>query len=453
MRFLVLLLLAIGLTSCGGGDASYEASAPSDLGGSYLHTWHDALTDVLVTDIVSPPVASRMYVYPHIAAYEVLASLAPDYLSLSDQLGFEVPETPEEAVDPELASVTAFVGVAEKLVFGPAPLQAQEAALREQMQNRLSRAVYERSLAYGEAVASAVNTYSESDNYAQTRTMPGYTTITEEPARWQPTPPDYQGGLEPNWNALRPFALTSADEFAPDPPTPFDTTPGSPFMEEVMQVYEAVNNATEEHLEIAKFWDCNPLVSSHDGHFVSFSKKITPGGHWMAIAGIAARKVEANAMRASEAYTLTALALADGFISCWDEKYRSVLTRPVTVINKHIDPTWAPILQTPAFPEYTSGHSVVSGAASTILTELFGEPFSFADSSEVEFGLPVRHFESFRHAADEAAISRLYGGIHYLPAIENGVAQGREVGQRVLETIHTRESTVLAQHETAADNE
>jgi hypothetical protein len=181
---------------------------------------------------------------------------------------------------------------------------------------------------------------------------------------------------------------------------------------------------------------------------VSFSKKITPGGHWMSIAGIAARTAGVDAMRASEAYILTAVALADGFISCWDEKYRSCLTRPVTVINQEIDPTWSPILQTPAFPEYTSGHSVVSGAASTVLTALFGEPFAYVDSTEVEFGLTVRWYDSFRQAADEAAMSRLYGGIHYRPAIENGVAQGRAVGQRVVEQLHTRERPLVADNTT-----
>ena len=135
---------------------------------------------------------------------------------------------------------------------------------------------------------------------------------------------------------------------------------------------------------------------------------------------------------------MTAVALADGFIIAWDEKYRSVLIRPVTVINRYVDPDWRPLLQTPPFPEYTSAHSVVSGAASTVLTALFGEPFSFVDSTEVEFGLPARSFDSFRQAASEAAISRMYGGIHYRPAIEIGVEQGRALGQSVVDQIQTR---------------
>jgi len=129
---------------------------------------------------------------------------------------------------------------------------------------------------------------------------------------------------------------------------------------------------------------------------------------------------------------MTTITLADAFISCWDEKYRSSLIRPETYINQHIDPNWKPVLQTPPFPEYTSGHSVISSAAAVMLTELMGDKISFVDSTEVEWGLPVRNFDSFEAAAQEAAISRLYGGIHYMPAIENGVAQGKEIGRFIV---------------------
>lgn len=137
-------------------------------------------------------------------------------------------------------------------------------------------------------------------------------------------------------------------------------------------------------------------------------------------------------METVNAYTITSLAIADGFISCWDEKYRSNLVRPETLINQNIDPDWLPILQTPPFPEYTSGHSVISGAASTVLTSIFGDNFAFDDNTEVQFGLPVRRFKSFSAAADEAAISRMYGGIHYRAAVEIGIKQGRDLGHFVV---------------------
>ena len=159
------------------------------------------------------------------------------------------------------------------------------------------------------------------------------------------------------------------------------------------------------------------------------TKKITPGAHWIGIAEIASRKANHNVIETVHTYTKTSLAIADAFISCWDEKYRSNLVRPETLINEHIDDAWQPILQTPPFPEYVSGHSVVSGAASEVLTDLFGDNFSFNDTTEVPYGLPIRNFKSFRLAAEEAALSRLYGGIHYRAAIDIGLEQGRDLGQ------------------------
>jgi hypothetical protein len=158
----------------------------------------------------------------------------------------------------------------------------------------------------------------------------------------------------------------------------------------------------------------------------------------MGIVGIASRKANVDILRSAEAYARTAIALADGFISSWDEKYRSNLVRPETVINRYLDPGWQPLLQTPPFPEYTSGHSVISTAAATVLTDAFGDGFAFSDSTEIEYGLPVRSFTSFNQAAAEAAISRLYGGIHYRRAIEQGTIQGRKVGEHVVSRLKTR---------------
>ncbi len=159
------------------------------------------------------------------------------------------------------------------------------------------------------------------------------------------------------------------------------------------------------------------------------TKKITPGAHWIGIAKIASRNSGHDAMQTMYTYTKTSIAIADAFISCWDEKYRSNLVRPETLINEHFNDSWQPILQTPPFPEYVSGHSVVSGAASEALTSIFGDGFSFVDDTELPYGLPVRSFTSFRNAAKEAAVSRLYGGIHYRAAVDNGLVQGKNLGR------------------------
>ena len=264
--------------------------------------------------------------------------------------------------------------------------------------------------------------------------FPKYT-IKEDPATWKPTPPAYMEGIEPHWREMRLMVLRSADQFTPDDPTEYNINKGSKFYTELMEVYETVRNANEEEKEIASFWDCNPYVMNLKGHMMFATKKITPGGHWIGITEIACKMKDAGFMKSALAYALTSISLYDGFISCWDEKYRSILVRPETVINEHLDADWTPILQTPPFPEHTSGHSVISSSAAIILTELFGDNFEFEDTVELEYGLPVRKFNSFIQASEEAAISRLYGGIHYRPAIDLGVVQGRKVGQYILDNI------------------
>ena len=155
----------------------------------------------------------------------------------------------------------------------------------------------------------------------------------------------------------------------------------------------------------------------------------------MGITGIASQKAELDFKESLYIHTLVALGLHDAFISCWDEKYRSDRIRPLTAINRLIDEAWRPILQTPPFPEYTSGHSVISKTSAVLLTSYFGDNFKFIDTSEVYFGLPERAFDSFLVASDEAAISRLYGGIHFRDAIEVGMQQGENIAQYILEQL------------------
>jgi hypothetical protein len=251
-------------------------------------------------------------------------------------------------------------------------------------------------------------------------------------------------GIEPHWNKIRPFVLDSAAMFAPVPPTKFSREKDSQFYKEMLEVYETGKKLSQEQKEIASFWDCNPFVTNISGHAMYATKKISPGGHWINITKLASQQAKLDWIASIEAYTKVSIALMDAFISCWDEKWRSVLIRPETVINLYLDENWKPLLQTPPFPEYTSGHSVASHASAEVLTDLLGDNFAYTDSTEVEYGLGIRQFKSFRLAAQEAAISRLYGGIHYMPAITNGSEQGKQVGQYVVKKLVMRKRKPLA---------
>jgi hypothetical protein len=189
---------------------------------------------------------------------------------------------------------------------------------------------------------------------------------------------------------------------------------------------------TIEHKKIAAFWDCNPFAVQDNGHLLIGLKKISPGAHWLGIAGIACKKANKSFEETLQIFTTVSIGLMDGFICCWDEKYRSNRIRPETAIRKYIDSKWIPLLQTPPFPEYLSGHSTISAGSAIILTHFFGDNFRYTDTVELRYGLPARSFGSFKEAAKEAAISRFYGGIHFMDAIENGLSQGDKVGEWVL---------------------
>src|SRR5262249_16593294 len=150
--------------------------------------------------------------------------------------------------------------------------------------------------------------------------------------------------------------------------TPFSKEPGSDFYKQAYEVYKAGNNLSMEEKAIASFWDCNPFDLKANGHLFFASKKISPGGHWINITALACEQTHSDLIKSSAEYTMVSIALFDAFISCWDEKYRSNSIRPETYINKYIDQGWRPLLQTPPFPEYTSGHSVISTAAAVVLT-------------------------------------------------------------------------------------
>ncbi|MBL7858251.1 MAG: vanadium-dependent haloperoxidase [Cyclobacteriaceae bacterium] len=441
MKNLVLIFVLSGvvLVSCSeknNGDWKNKACNPE-----LLHNSVKQVTDVIVHDIFSPPVASRIYAYISVAGYEAARHEDSTYLSLAGQLhGLEAPPEPEAGVEYcfPFSSTVAVLKVGKALVFSDDKMDKYyDSLMLMYKKSGMPKDVYDRSLAYGTAVADHILVWSGKDNYKQTRSFPKYS-ISDDPSTWKPTPPAYMDAVEPHWNKIRTFVLDSAAQFKPERNTPFSIDKKSQFYKEALQVRDVGNALTEEQKQIAMFWDCNPFVMNVKGHVMFATKKISPGGHWINITHVACAKANANVVQSAEAYARVAISLAEGFISCWDEKYRSKLIRPETYINQFIDQDWIPLLQTPPFPEHTSGHSVISNSAAVALTDLFGENFAFTDSTEIEFGLSVRSFNSFQHAAEEATISRFYGGIHYMPACEIGMKQGHAVGEFVGSRILTR---------------
>ena len=426
-----LFILSLLVNFCSAQPLSWDDDAAP------LHRSEKALTDVIVHDVFSPPVASRIYAYANIAGYETLVHQHPEYISLQTQLdSFPLIPAPSNKISFSLAAVYSFLSVGKKLIFSETILQDSiNNILRWYKNKKIDATVYRHSIEYGMQVADSIISWLAKDHYKETRNLRRYAYLKEE-GKWSPTPPGYFAAVEPYWNKIRCLILDSARQFIPKKVVTFSKDTGSEFYTQAYEVYKAGNNLSKEEKAIASFWDCNPFDLNTSGHLNFASKKISPGGHWINITGLACRQTNSDIIKSSAAYTIVSIALFDAFISCWDEKYRSNSIRPETYINKYIDQSWRPLLQTPPFPEYTSGHSVISTASAVVLTKIFGGNFSFADNTETEFNLPTRHFPSFIEASKEAAISRFYGGIHYHSAIINGQDEGYKIGEEVLKKIH-----------------
>ncbi|WP_161634377.1 vanadium-dependent haloperoxidase [Aquimarina pacifica] len=434
----VSIMLAFLLTSLGcKKDLPVEKI---DLETGYqLIEWNKKLTEVMISDVFTPPVASRIYAYSNIAAYEAIQAAEGNKNSLSQKLNklSDIP-TPQNhhEINATISGVIAFATAGKSLVYNSEAIEKHKEDFISQLEKtEIDTKTLQNSINYGEIVGTHILDWANTDGYHQRSALSRYQLKLNDPGSWKPTPPDYMEAIEPNWNTLRTFVLDSANQFLPEPPTAFDTIPSSQFYQETIAVYDAVKNLSPENLEKAKFWDCNPNISFTKGHIMYYKQQISPGGHWMMIACQVIKEQKLSSLQASETLSKLGITIADAFISCWSEKYKSSLIRPETYINTYIDQNWKPILQTPAFPEYTSGHSVASSSAAIMLTHLFGNNYKFTDSTEIPYGLPARSFDSFTAAAEEAAISRLYGGIHYMPAIENGVKQGTQIGRYIVNNI------------------
>lgn len=401
------------------------------------------LNDIVLENNFPPMIAARNYAYANIAAYEVVAAGDSNYVSLSGQIRHLPPMPQPEAgmgIDFPFAAMLAFCKVGNAVTFPEGSMDAYVEELKQKADDAgMPSDIFDNSVAYADTVANTIMAWSKKDNYAQTRSATKYTVTTED-GRWVPTPPMYAQAVEPHWMEIRTLVLDSASQFMPVRPPVFEpNNSNSDFYKAVMYVKQMqADSLTDEQKHIADFWDDNPFKLNVSGHVMYGTKKFSPAGHWMNIVGILADKKKADFSTTVCAYAKASIALFDGFISCWDEKYRSNYIRPETAINKYYDPEWRPYIQTPPFPEYTSGHAVISAAAAEVMTNIFGDNISYTDTSETEFGIAPRSFTSVRKAAEEAGISRVYGGIHYKNSCDIGNAEGKLVGQLVIQRLRMK---------------
>jgi membrane-associated phospholipid phosphatase len=391
-----------------------------------LDGWYGLVLELVRhTPTYSPPVASRALGYLGVAAWETVAAGDPSLRSLAGQLSGLAPLPEAPAHDAALALHAALAEATGTLFGNTGPIGQRtialmEARMREGAAAGVAPELAATSEAEGRAVAAHVLAWAESDGGAVVENMgfPHDHPPGAAPGAWVPTSliAQQQRPLLPGWGGNRPFAMPEGTTCALPPPPAYSEAEGSDFHREALEVREAGRALDAEGRAIARFWADDPMLSP------------TPPGHWIAIAGQVFGREEAGLATRAEVLARLGIALADAFIACWETKYRHDLLRPVTYIRRVIDPDWEPYLTTPPFPEYPSGHSTQSAAAAAVLTAAFGEGYAFEDATHVEDGLPARGFASFRAAAEEAASSRLLGGIHFRSAIERGLEQGACVG-------------------------
>ena len=409
------------------------AGEVEDRAGSVLRHWYKLVMRLVRhTATYSPPVASRSFAYLGIAAYQAVVTSSSGLASLEGQINglTSLPVRKPGEVYADAVILHCVMANAVKAFFGNTGptgqrvMAATEKKLKAEALAGVPEDVAARSRAFGDTLTAAILAWSAGDGGAVVENMgfPMAYDLNPAPGHWAPTSAirQQQAPLLPNWGRNRTFAMPDGASCSIAAPPPYSEEKSSAFYQEAREVYDTAKSLTGEQETIARFWSDDPMLSP------------TPPGHWISIALEILEAEKADADKTADVLMRLGVAVADAFIGCWNAKFQYDLVRPVTYIRKVIDPGFEPLLITPPFPEYPSGHSVQSGAAAVVLTAIYGQNFAFTDSTHVRDGIAPRDFPSFDAAAEEAGISRLYGGIHFRSAIDRGLEQGRCIGQHAV---------------------
>jgi hypothetical protein len=425
----LVLILAVSALAWFGAPVVPAAQAQAAEAQEVLHGWYGLMLNLIRhTPTYTPPVASRSLGYVGVTAFEAVAGGSDRLQSLSGQLnGLEaVPQRVAGETYDDAVVLQAALAFAMKDFFantgptGQRAIKALEKKLRAGVTAGVPADVVARSESHGAAVAAHIAAWSRDDGGAVVENMgfPYEYELTPGPGHWVPTSTvaQQQFPLLPDWGRNRPFAMPDGASCPAPPPPEYSEDPSSAYYREAVEVYEVEKAITPEQREIARFWADDAMLS------------VTPPGHWTSIALKILERDQAGLEESVDVLARLGIAQADAFIGCWQAKFVYDTVRPITYIRRVIDPAFETIVNTPPFPEYPSGHSTQSAAAAMVLTAAFGDDFAFDDNTDEADGLKPRSFPSFSAAADEAGISRLYGGIHYRVAIDKGLEQGRCIG-------------------------
>ena len=442
-RAAVLVLVSFGLVCPLAAPAQApDPAAPRPAGAfssALVTDWFSlALQLTQQTPGFSPPVASRALAYLGLALYESVAPGIPGHTSLAGQLN-ELDSLPWAQPDEPLHWPTvanASLATMTRMMFGNASAEnkARIDLLERNMPLKygqdfdpgaLSPDTTNRSETFGKLMAMAIMTWARTDGGHEAwgplrRNQANYVPPSGA-GQWSATPPAFAPALLPRWGDNRPFVLKNARDCPAPAPPPYSEDPSSAFYKDAQEVYRISNQATQEQRQFALYWADDP------------GKTPTPAGHWVYLTNDLLKARKASLADAAQTMVRLNLAMADAFIAAWATKYTQNVLRPVTYVQLVFDSNWVPtLMDTPPFPEYPSGHSVQSSAAAAVLAQVFGVVTAFTDNTHNDRGWGPRSFKDFHSAADEAARSRLYAGIHFQFGVTGGQIQGRCVAEKVL---------------------
>ncbi|MGB7394659.1 MAG: vanadium-dependent haloperoxidase [Pricia sp.] len=437
-KYLIFFGLLLFLGACTNDDNQVTEPVEQKTTGAYdaevVTQWYDLIKTLTIeTPGYTPPVAARAFGYTSIALYESVVPGMPDKVSLSGKLTDLNIDMKLEAGATYHWPTVANAALARMTGYFYANTSSERLTAIAALEDKFDVAfltengteVHEVSVALGRDVANGILAWSETDGAkdAQFNNFPEDYVPPSGEQFWVPTAPNFQSALQPYWGSNRPFLMENiANQTLPANPPPFSTEEGSVCYQRALEVYKVVNELTPEQRDIAEFWSDDPITTA------------TPPGHSISILNQLIKQNDSRLDLAAEAFAKLGIGISDAFVSCWKVKYETLYQRPITYINNNIDPDWRPVLGTPPFPEYTSGHSVQSGALAEIMTSFFGEDYQFTDrthENRKDINGTPRIFDNFYAMAEEAAISRLYGGIHFQEAISLGLDQGYEIGRNV----------------------
>ncbi|MEJ7740679.1 MAG: vanadium-dependent haloperoxidase [Chitinophagaceae bacterium] len=392
-----------------------------------VHDWYKLLIRLQLHQNPAPFALLNMsnFGYIGVGLYESVHPGIKGSTSLSTKL-YQMPTMPAAAVNqPYLWSASANAALASMsrlLLAGLTDankdsIDSLERVYNERFTSGTTEAVLSRSQAFGHSIATAIHNWSKTDNLNISNA--GYVRPVF-PGAWEPTPPAFANPAGPYIGNARPFLESNLTVTAPPFPFPYSEDPSSEFYKMVKEVYDISKVLTPEQRDIARFWA--DVGGPGNGYPVP--------GHFVSIVTQVLEKNRFNLGRSAELYAKTAIANRDALINMWRFKFHYNTIRPVTYINRFIDPAWQTLVLTPPYPEYPSALTYILGSAMQVLTRELGDNIPVTDNTYTFNGSAPRHYSSFTKVVEEGAISRFYGGIHYKIVVEMSLPLAKEIGDK-----------------------